>query len=164
MPTLYKLTENYNNILALVGDESIPDYEIADALKVLDADIETKCSNGIGLLQQIKAYESAVDAEIKRLQSVKKMFAGRVKTIEKIYVDGLTAIDKAETGIMTERGLMKVKKNPPAVIIDDVAKIPTQYMRQKVEIAPDKAAIKAALKSGEIIEGAHIEQGVSLSY
>ena len=37
-------------------------------------------------------------------------------------------------------------------------------MRQKVEITPDKEAIKAALKSGEIIDGAHMEQAVSLSY
>ena len=164
MPTLYKLTENYNNILALVGDESIPDYEIADALKVLDADIETKCSNGIGLLQQIKAYESAVDAEIKRLQSVKKMFAGRVKAIEKVYVDGLTAIDKAETGIMTERGLMKVKKNPARLVIDDEYKIPRRFIKTTIVEEVDKSTLKSSIKSGEQVEGAHLEQGVRLSY
>ena len=164
MPTLYKLTENYNNILALVGDESIPDYEIADALKVLDADIETKCSNGIGLLQQIKAYESAVDAEIKRLQSVKKMFAGRGKAIEKVYVDGLTAIDKAETGIMTERGLMKVKKNPARLVIDDEYKIPRRFIKTTIVEEVDKSTLKSSIKSGEQVEGAHLEQGVRLSY
>lgn len=164
MPTLYELTTNYQNILALVGDESIPDYEIADAIKVLDADIETKCSNGIGLLQQIKAYESSIDNEIKRLQAVKKRFASRRETIESIYVEGLTAIGKETTGVMTERGLMKVKKNPPRLVIDDEYKIPRRFIKTTIVEEVDKATLKSSIKSGEQVDGAHLEQGVRLSY
>ena len=66
--------------------------------------------------------------------------------------------------IMTGVGELKVKKNPPAVIIDDGAQIPAKYQREKIAIEPDKKAIATAIKAGEEVPGAHMEQAVSLSY
>jgi hypothetical protein len=65
---------------------------------------------------------------------------------------------------MTGWGEMKLKKNPPSVVIDDLTQIPTQYQRQKIQVDIDKVAIKAAIKAGEEVPGAHLEQGTSLSY
>jgi hypothetical protein len=66
--------------------------------------------------------------------------------------------------LMTGAGELKLKKNPPALVIDDQAKIPSKYEKQKIEISLDKVAIKAAIKAGEEVPGVHLEQGTSLSY
>jgi hypothetical protein len=59
---------------------------------------------------------------------------------------------------------MKVRKNPPSVAIDDLSKVPTKFQHQKIEVTLDKVAIKNAIKAGEKVDGAHIEQGEKLVY
>ena len=64
----------------------------------------------------------------------------------------------------SNKGEMKVRKNPPSVVIDDVAKIPTEFQKQKIDVTIDKVALKKAIQGGEKVDGAHIEQGEKLVY
>ncbi len=162
MESIYQISERYNNVLALLDDDDVSQDDIATALTEVMDDVVSKGENGIMYLRKLQGTIDAAKAEKKKIDAYIKALENRKKRLEGAYMQAMEMM-KMKT-IMTARGEMKIKKNPPAVIIDDVAKIPSQYMRQKVEIAPDKAAIKAAFKSGENIEGAHIEQGVSLSY
>jgi hypothetical protein len=59
---------------------------------------------------------------------------------------------------------MKVKKNPPSVVIDDLSKVPTKFQHQKIEVTLDKVAIKNAIQAGEKVDGCHIEQSEKLVY
>ena len=162
MESIYQISERYNNVLALLDDDDVSQDDIADALTEVMDDVVSKGENGIMYFRKLQGTIDAAKAEKKKIDAYIKALESRKKRLEGAYMQAMEMMKMKS--IMTARGEMKIKKNPPAVIIDDVAKIPTQYMRQKVEITPDKAAIKAALKSGETIEGAHIEQGVSLSY
>lgn len=162
MESIYQISERYNNVLALLDDEDVSQDDIATALAEVMDDVVSKGENGIIYLHKMQGTIDAAKAEKKKIDAYIKALENRKKRLEGAYMQAMEMMKMKS--IMTARGEMKIKKNPPAVIIDDVAKIPTQYMRQKVGIAPDKTAIKAALKSGETIEGAHIEQGTSLSY
>ena len=53
---------------------------------------------------------------------------------------------------------------PVAVVIADGAQLPPQYMTQPEPPPPrpDKAALKAALQAGEVIDGAWLQQGERL--
>ena len=42
-------------------------------------------------------------------------------------------------------------------IIDNIEALPKEYINEKVTYTANKALIKAALKAGEVIDGAHIE-------
>jgi hypothetical protein len=57
----------------------------------------------------------------------------------------------------TTEGNISVVKSQDKVIITDEAAIPKEY--QRVTVEPDKAAIKAALKSGKVILGASLSNG-----
>jgi hypothetical protein len=66
--------------------------------------------------------------------------------------------------VITRYGVMKICKNPPSVVIDDLSKVPTKFQHPKIEVTVDKTAIKKAIQSGEKVDGAHIEQGEKLVY
>ena len=53
---------------------------------------------------------------------------------------------------------IKLQKNARRVVIDDEDELPAVYVKEKLEFVPDKLAIKEALKSGETVPGAHLEQ------
>jgi hypothetical protein len=58
------------------------------------------------------------------------------------------------------KGLFTAKDAPPAVIVEDAALVPPQYIRMTESV--DKTAVKAALARGVQIAGVRLVQGVSL--
>jgi hypothetical protein len=109
-----------------------------------------------------KQMIEAMKAEEKRIATQRKALENGNKSLESAFAYVLKNMGDKE--VITRYGVMKVRKNPPAVVIDDIAKIPTQYQHQKIEITIDKTAIKKAIQSGEKVNGAHIEQGEKLVY
>jgi hypothetical protein len=162
MESLYSISERYNNLIALLDDETVSDDDVAAALAEVRDDVTTKGENIIAYLQKLDDIEEQAKRRKKEIDAYIKGVANRKKRLEKACIFALDNI-KIKS-IMTSRGELKTKKNPPAVIIDDLAKIPTQYQRQKIQVDIDKTAIKAAIKAGEEVPGAHLEQGTSLSY
>jgi hypothetical protein len=162
MQSMYELTTAYQNVMELLGDDSIPDEDIAAALSTIDADIETKCSNGIGLLTMLDGQVKAVKEEENRLKSFRIRLEKRKTAILSTYMDGLKKLKRKS--VSTPRGDLSIKKNPPAVVIDDAFKISTKYQRQKITIDIDKTKIKADLDAGIKVSGAHLEQGERIAY
>lgn len=160
--SLYTLSERYNNVLALIGDESIPEEAIRTALEEIDGDIETKVSNGIGLLKSMQYRVDAVQNEIKRLTAYRKAIEKRIETVEGVYMDGLKRMEKSS--VSTSRGDMKIRKNPPSVVLTDESLIPDSFKKQKIDIVIDKTAVKEALKKGEDVAGAILVQKKRLAY
>jgi hypothetical protein len=162
MESLYSISERYNNLIALLDDETVSDDDVAAALAEVRDDVTTKGENIIAYLQKLDDIEEQAKRRKKEIDAYIKGIANRKKRLEKACI---FALDNMKIkSIMTSKGELKTKKNPPAVIIDDLTQIPTQYQRQKIQVDIDKVAIKAAIKAGEEVPGAHLEQSVSLSY
>lgn len=162
MESMFGLSKRYKALEELLDDETIPQEEVNRALMEVMDDIKSKGENGINYLHML-------DGNVEIAKKRKKEIDNYIKTVEHRKKRMLTAYLAAMNNmgiksIMTGVGELKVKKNPPAVIIEDGAKIPAQYTNQKITITPDKAKIKAALKAGETIDGCRLEQAVSLSY
>ena len=160
--SLYVLSESYNNVLELLGDESIPEEAIKTALEEIDGDIEMKVSNGIGLLKSMQYRVEAVQNEIKRLTAYKKAIEKRIETVEGVYMDGMKRMGKSS--VSTSRGDMKIRKNPQSVVLTDESLIPEVFKKQKIDIVTDKTAVKEALKKGEEVAGAILVQKERLAY
>ena len=69
--------------------------------------------------------------------------------LAEIGVDKLTAPDFTAS----------VRETPPSVVVNDLSLIPDEYVR--VTRAPDKTALKEALKAGAVIPGADLGNGGS---
>lgn len=55
---------------------------------------------------------------------------------------------------------LSVVDNPESVVIDSLASVPAEFMRQPETPppAPDKVALKDALKAGQVIDGIRLER------
>jgi hypothetical protein len=162
MDSLYQISQRYNNLVALLDDDAISQDEVNNALLMLEDELQEKVENCIKYLDSVQDKIDAAKANKKKLDAYIKALESRKKRVEKACIYALDTLQVKS--IMTGWGELKAKKNPPAVIIDDVAKIPTRYQRQKIQVDIDKVAIQAAIKAGEEVPGAHLEQGTSLSY
>jgi hypothetical protein len=148
--------------MALADDDSIPQEEVNNALLTLEDELQEKGENCIKYLGSIQDNIDIAKANKKKLDEYIKTLESRKKRIEQACIYALDTLQVKS--IMTGWGEMKVKKNPPAVIIDDVTQIPTQYQRQKIQVDIDKSAIKQAIKNGQQVPGAHVEQTARLAY
>ena len=162
MESMFGLSERYNALEELLDDETIPQEDVNRALMEVMDDVKSKGENGINYLHMLDGNIELAKKRKKEIDNYVKRVENRKKRMLTAYLAAMN--NMGMKSIMTGVGELKVKKNPPAVIIDDGAQIPAQYTTQKVTIAPDKTKIKAAIKAGEEVPGAHLEQNISLSY
>ena len=157
---LYKVADHYLRACEDLREcAELPQQAIADTLESLSGDVEHKALNIAAYYKNLQAeiadmkeYETDMRLRRRRLEH----HADKLKTYLKENIErcGITKIKGQEFSI-------SIRKNPPSVIIDDERVLPNDYI-SRIEIHPDKTKIKAAIQSGETIEGAHIENSTSL--
>ena len=159
---IYKIGSAFESVVNMHANGDLTDEQLKEALVALEESKVEKCGNAICYLNMLKHGIEDMKAEEKRIATMRKSLESRAKNLESAFAYVLKNMGDKE--VITKYGVMKVRKNPPAVVIDDIAKIPTQYQHQKIEVTIDKTAIKKAIQSGEKVDGAHIEQGEKLVY
>jgi hypothetical protein len=162
MDSMRGITNRYTAVMALADDDSVPQEDINNALLTLEDELQEKGENCIKYLGSIQDNIDIAKANKKKLDEYIKTLESRKKRIEQACIYALDTLQVKS--IMTGWGEMKIKKNPPSVVIDDLTAIPSEYISTKIDLVPDKTAIKKAIKAGEEVPGAHIEQGTALKY
>jgi hypothetical protein len=144
------------------ADGDLTDEQFKEALVALEENKVEKCGNAICYLNMLKHGIEDMRAEEKRIATMRKSLESRAKNLENAFAYVLKNMGDKE--VITKYGVMKVRKNPPSVVIDDLSKVPTKFQHQKIEVTLDKVAIKNAIKAGEEVAGCHIEQSEKLVY
>lgn len=162
MESMNGISQRYNAVMSLAEDDSVSQEDVNAALMAVMDDVKSKGENGIIWLNKIDETIAGAKERKKKYDAYIKTLENRKARMIKAYINAMDMMGMKS--IMTNEGELKLKKNPPALVIDDPAKIPSKYEKQKIEISLDKVAIKAAIKAGETIDGCHLEQAVSLSY
>ena len=162
MESMSGISQRYNAVMSLAEDDSVSQEDVNAALMAVMDDVKSKGENGIIWLNKIDETIAGAKERKKKYDAYIKTLENRKARMIKAYINAMDMMGMKS--IMTNEGELKLKKNPPALVIDDPAKIPSKFEKQKIEISLDKVAIKAAIKAGETIEGCHLEQAVSLSY
>lgn len=157
--SLYQIAkeqEYINFMLEESGGELTP--EIEEALAINMDNMVEKSGNYCATIAKYSAMGAAIKAEVQRLQAYAKTCARIEETLKARMLDAMQTfgIDKMEVG--TYR--IGTRKST-AVVIDDEAAIPSQFI--KVSTTIDKAGIKAAIKDGGAVDGAHIETNINIS-
>jgi hypothetical protein len=159
---IYKVGSAFESVVNMHANGDLTDEQLKEALVALEESKVEKCGNAICYLNMLKHGIEDMKDEEKRIATMRKALESRAKNLESAFAYVLKNMGDKE--VITKYGVMKVRKNPPSVVIDDIAKIPMQYQKQKIEVTIDKTAIKKAIQSGEKVDGVHIEQGEKLVY
>ena len=159
---IYKVGSAFESVVNMHANGDLTDEQLKEALVALEESKVEKCGNAICYLNMLKHGIEDMKAEEKRIATMRKSLEGRAKNLESAFAYVLKNMGDKE--VITKYGVMKVRKNPPSVVIDDLSKVPTKFQHQKIEVTLDKVAIKNAIKAGEEVAGCHIEQSEKLVY
>lgn len=156
---LYELTDAYNNIWELVNDESM-DIDILDeAIKGIEANLETKVENSIKILRGLEADIAIYKAEENRLADRRKAAESKKNWLKDYLQAELSkaGIDKLKAGTYN----VSMQNNPPSVEI--TGDVPKEYITVIPEAyQTDKRKIAEYLKAGNVAEWACLKQTKSL--
>jgi hypothetical protein len=159
---IYKVGSAFESVVNMHANGDLTDEQLKEALVALEESKVEKCGNAICYLNMLKHGIEDMKAEEKRIATMRKSLESRAKNLESAFAYVLKNMGNKE--VITKYGVMKVRKNPPSVVIDDMSKVPTKFQHQKIEVTLDKVAIKNAIKAGEEVAGCHIEQSEKLVY
>jgi hypothetical protein len=152
--TIYQIEQSYNQLaeeLIENGGELTPSLE--DQLAITEEQLQTKSVAYSFVIKQMDADVDIIDAEIKRLQNLKKQ---REKASEYLKERIKHAMDTFSIEEI-KTPLVKINfRKSESVEVDDVNQLPAAFKVVKVTEQADKAAIKAAIKDGVNIIGCSI--------
>ena len=155
---LFQLTRYQSELERLADSGDVPPEEIADTLEALEGDIKEKAVQVAAFTQNLDSSAEAIReaglAMIARAERLERRAEGiRSYLLFHLQVAGITKIEAPWF-------VVSVRKNPPAVVIEDEKQIPAEFMVQPPAPPPrpDKVAIGNKLKAKEPVEGARLMQ------
>ena len=161
MTALYLISAEYRTAAQQLADLNLDEQTVQDTLESLGGDLEVK-SQAVGHV--IRAMEADVEAILqwaKDAQERARTVQARADRLREYLSANLLA---CEVQKVSGPGISLSFRKSSAVVIDEPGLIPSVYMRQPEPPppAPDKTAIKDAIKAGGEVPGAHIEVRQSL--
>lgn len=154
--TLYEIDGAIREVLenGIKFDEETGEILFDDSdLEQLQVDLERKIEN-IGLfIKNLRSEAEALKAEEVSLKKRRERKERSLEHYSEYLKEYLISNDRPR--FETSRVAMNIRKSE-AVSIDPLANIPKDYLVEKVELKPDKAKLKKALKAGETFDGIRI--------
>ena len=155
MSSLFDLTTQQAELLAMVEAGEFSAEEIADTVEAFGLEIEDKLRGYCVVDRKLGSQEAELSEEIKRLQELKKQKVNERKRLKDsmqagMEIAGITKIDL---------GLFKVstRKGRPSVVVNDVELLPASCF--ELEKKPNKAEIKRHIDAGRTVAGAELVTG-----
>lgn len=150
---LYEIAANIEECMLQDGFDEVE-------LSALVESMEAKAGAVVAVSDKLESFVDYCKSEEKRIAEKRKFAENRAKRLKKYLQDCMEASGMVELPIGTKTA--KLVKNPPSVVIEDPDKLHKDFFEVVYSERVDKVAIKAALKLGTFVEGAHLEQKLSL--
>lgn len=149
---LYELTEAMRDFELEVDEDGV--ITNGDELDALKMKWEEKMENVALYIKNLRAEAEAVKKEKQALADRQRVLDNKADWLKQYLQNNLHGEKYS-----TSRVAISYRKSQ-AVVCEAPEKLPEQYQRIKVEA--DKTALKDALKAGEVIDGARLEDNVSI--
>ena len=164
--TLYQIVGEFREASQQLAELDIPEEALRDTLESMQCAIEVKSKAVAAQVLNLEAMAEAVDNAAKAMKERAAKIQRRADWIREYLRANMTAC--GITKIEAVEFVLSIKKNPPAVVIDDETAIPDDYKRipeppPPPVAKPDKKLIAQAIKDGFVVPGAHMEQGTRLA-
>jgi len=161
MTALHFLAAEYRSTALALADLDLPPEAVRDTLEGISGDLEHKAQNVALMARSLEADAAAVKQWAKDANERAKALQARADSLRDYLARCMLdcGIEK-----ITGPGVSLSFRASSAVVIDEPALIPVEFLRTPPPPAPepDKTAIAAAIKAGREVPGAHVEQRKSL--
>lgn len=138
-----------------MSDESTDMDMLAEAMKQVGDELETKAENYAKIIKQIEGDIDTVKKEKDRLASKQRSMENNIRWLKMNLQAAMELQDKRK--FKTDLFSFNIQKNPKSVQITcDPCLLDERF--QSIKVDADKKAIKEALEAGETIEGAELIQ------
>ena len=156
--TLYEMTAAQKELYELMTSGEIDEEVYADTME------------GIGIAEKIEGYcvvenelsgdLQKIESEIERLNEKKKSIENNIKRLRARLGDCLLSMDttKYSAGTYTV-----YRRETEQIIIDDLQKIPAEFLKTRVSETPNKTLIKERIKEGKEVSGVHLQTNQSIT-
>lgn len=157
----YNISDRYKNILNLIHEE---EELTEDHLELLRAAGNAFEHDAIEIASGIENFKAEADMIEGAIEKLKKRAASLRKKENKLVEYLRSAMESM--GMSHINGAffdLKIKKNPPSVILNiEPEFLDIDYRTEKTIYQADKKAIKSALTNGIEIKGAHLQESTRL--
>lgn len=160
--TLYEIATQYRADLDKLAELDLDDQTLTDTLDGMGGELEVKAQSVACFIRNLEATAAQIkeaEAQMAARRKALENRAGRIKDylLASMIVAG---VQKVECPLFR----LSVRDNPAAVEVYEPELIPAEFMRQPEPPppAPDKAAIKEAMKAGREVPGCRLTQGKRL--
>ena len=147
---IFEIGSEYQNIISRIeqnnGDLS---DDLHEAYINSRDELNNKAKAYIYVIRNKENLIENIDAEIERLREMKKQTEKEIDRIKNYLSLAVDQFGNFETGL--HKISNRISKS---VEVTDCNLLPKEYLKEKIEINPDKTRIKKALEQGEIISGA----------
>lgn len=159
---LYNIADDLKRVAAF-EIETEDDWKALDELlNEIQGRFEDKAENILKYRTMLQGEAAAWKAEGQRILDAGRIMEKKADRLTKYLETGLFALgattdDRYQAGTWT----LRLQKNPPSLKIDDIEKIPEEYLDPQ----PPKvktAEVKAALADGQKIPGVHTETTITI--
>jgi hypothetical protein len=158
---LYEIADNYLQALEGLAElEELPAEVIADTLEGLQGNFEHKAINVGAYIRSLEAEASAIEEARKSMEQRQKALerhAERLREYLKTQMERVS-LPKIKNCYLT----LRVQANPPSVEVINEEAIPAKYKRADITIKLLRSEIARALKGGNEVPGARLEQTTRL--
>lgn len=145
MTQLYKLTDQLAELAAMADtdDEGLKEA-LQTTMDAIQGEFEVKADNIVMLRRNIEGDIGAIDAEVERLNELKRIKKNSVAQLNDYLRRNMEAADIKS--IKRPLFTITLAAAPEKVIVDSEQDIPDDYVSVSTSVAPDKKAIAARLK------------------
>lgn len=151
---LRDIVENDLEFDEISGEITDNSAVIAELFSDLSVSLSDKLDNSAYIVSELNTVSYALKEEAKRLNERAKHFANNADKLESLMALALEA--SGETKLKTDRFTFSFRKSEQVEISDLIT--PDDFDRRFIRIKRDfdKTKMKAALKSGEVIDGVEL--------
>ena len=159
-PSLYTVS---GDLLALLGEieqnEGELTPELEQKLAITEEQFAVKATDyGLAILN-LEAMAKAAKEEKQRLANLEKFYTNVAGRLRSALCGAMDVLDHPKVESPSVRLFLR---RTTATEVDDITKLPGEFVTTKIEDVPDKTAIKKAIQEGREVPGAHLVENVSL--
>lgn len=160
--TLYEVAGDYRRMVDALMDTQDDAKTVADTIEAESYPLEVKAQNVAYAIRNMEASAAAIKEAEAQMAARRKAIENRAQHIRE-YLKTCMEIANV-TKISCPHFAIAIQNNPPSVDVYEPSLIPAEFMKQPVPPppAPDKTAIKEAIRAGHPMPGAVLVQGKRL--